>query len=532
MRPAPLMRRFTIRFRMWSAIGIITALVVFLGGAGLYGMARIYGMSEEFAGRSNALVAQMNDLRSSMGAARRHERDMIIQYESPEGVKASFAQWQSSLRHGEEVLARLRDGVQQGNQANTQKVAGLIADYRALFLPIVQQLSAQGYDSATIANRLAGPASARFEEAEAALAVVDAALRQDVETALREQAAVVRGVKLFFVVAVALGLLLVVPATLANMRSICGPLDRALRFAQAIARGDLTDHGVDARGRDETARLLQSLEDMRQSLGGLVGQVRSSADSLALASAEIATGNQDLSLRTEQTSIHLQRTASSMDQLTSAVQQSAQASQQANELSASAAAVAARGGEMVAQVVSTMQEINTSSRRIGDIIGVIDSIAFQTNILALNAAVEAARAGEQGRGFAVVAAEVRSLAGRSAHAAKEIKGLIGASEAHVQAGARMVNGAGQTMAEIVESVQHVSNVIGGITTAVAEQSRGIEEINSSVAQLDQMTQQNAALVEQSAAAAASMREQTERMAQVVGTFKLAYAALPAAIIQA
>jgi methyl-accepting chemotaxis protein len=259
---------------------------------------------------------------------------------------------------------------------------------------------------------------------------------------------------------------------------------------------------------------------MNESLGKVVGDVRASTDSISTASQEIATGNTDLSSRTEQTASNLQQAASSMEQLTGTVKQSADSARQANQLASSAAEVAARGGNVVSQVVTTMDEINASSKKISDIIGVIDGIAFQTNILALNAAVEAARAGEQGRGFAVVASEVRSLAGRSAEAAREIKGLIGASVDKVEAGSRLVADAGATMTEIVGSVQRVSDIIGEITAASSEQSDGIGQINTSVIHLDQMTQQNAALVEESAAAAESLKEQAKRLAQVVSVFKL------------
>ncbi|HEY4069147.1 MAG TPA: methyl-accepting chemotaxis protein [Burkholderiaceae bacterium] len=266
--------------------------------------------------------------------------------------------------------------------------------------------------------------------------------------------------------------------------------------------------------------LLAGLLTMVNSLRDTVIQVRNSTDSIGTASNEIAIGNQDLSSRTEQTASNLQQAASSMEQLTGTVKQSADSARHANQLASSAAEVAGRGGVVVAQVVTTMDEINASSKKIFDIIGVIDGIAFQTNILALNAAVEAARAGEQGRGFAVVASEVRSLAGRSAAAAKEIKDLIGASVEKVEGGSKLVADAGATMQEIVGSVKRVSDIIGEITAASAEQSEGIGQINGSVTQLDQMTQQNAALVEQSAAAAESLKEQAAALAHVVSTFRL------------
>ena len=239
-----------------------------------------------------------------------------------------------------------------------------------------------------------------------------------------------------------------------------------------------------------------------------------------MSSSEVATGNADLSQRTEHTASNLQQTASSIEQLSGTVRQSADAASTANQLAASAATVARRGGEVVSQVVSTMDEINTSSKKIADIIGVIDGIAFQTNILALNAAVEAARAGEQGRGFAVVASEVRGLAKRSGDAAREIKSLIGASVEKVESGSRLVADAGSTMNEIVASVQRVSDMIGDITAASNEQSQGIGQVNTAVTQLDRMTQQNAALVEQSAAAAESLKQQATRLNEVVGAFRL------------
>jgi methyl-accepting chemotaxis protein len=303
------------------------------------------------------------------------------------------------------------------------------------------------------------------------------------------------------------------------IRSIQRPLQQATDLAAKIATGDLSQQQEVLR-KDEFGDLLRSLYAMSASLAGTVQRVRQSTDSIATASAEIASGNHDLSARTEQTSSNLQQTAAAMEEFTSTIAQSAGSAQQASSLAAGASGVARRGGEVVTQVVATMEEINHSSKKISDIISVIDGIAFQTNILALNAAVEAARAGEQGRGFAVVASEVRSLAGRSADAAKEIKQLIGASVEKVETGSRLVQEAGVTMQDIVESVQRVTDMIGEITAASTEQSSGIAQVNQAVGNLDQMTQQNAALVEQSAAAAQSLREQAEQLAQVVSTFKL------------
>ena len=290
----------------------------------------------------------------------------------------------------------------------------------------------------------------------------------------------------------------------------------AIEVMSQVTLGNLAVHVPSA----PSGSVLDSLRAMVQSVRSTVVQVRTATDSINTASIEIATGNHDLSARTEQTASNLQQAASSMEQLTGTVKQSADSARQANQLAASAAEVAQRGGTVVSQVVSTMDEINASSKKIADIIGVIDGIAFQTNILALNAAVEAARAGEQGRGFAVVASEVRSLAQRSADAAKEIKALIDSSVDKVEAGAKLVADAGATMGEIVASVGRVSDIIGEITAAAAEQSDGIAQINVAVSHLDQMTQQNAALVEESTAAAESLKDQAARLAEAVGTFRV------------
>ena len=306
---------------------------------------------------------------------------------------------------------------------------------------------------------------------------------------------------------------------------ITGPLRQAVTAARRVAGGDLTGH-IDDSARDETGQLLSALKDMNASLLGIVNEVRSGTDHITTSSSEIAAGNQDLSRRTEQQAGALEETASSMEELTSTVKHNADNARQANQLAASAAQVAVKGGEVVAQVVDTMDSINQSSRKIVDIIAVIDGIAFQTNILALNAAVEAARAGEQGRGFAVVASEVRNLAQRSASAAKEIKELIGDSVEKVNQGSKLVADAGTTMGEIVSSVHRVSDMITEITAASNEQSAGINEVYEAIGAMDAVTQQNAALVEQAAAAAESMQQQAAALAQAVSVFKVGNAAIP------
>ncbi|HZW22059.1 methyl-accepting chemotaxis protein, partial [Noviherbaspirillum sp.] len=302
-------------------------------------------------------------------------------------------------------------------------------------------------------------------------------------------------------------------------KSITGPLNEAVTVATRVATGDLTSR-IEDRSRDEVGQLFDALRQMNTSLGEIVGNVRVGTESIGVASREIASGNADLSSRTESQASSLEETASSMEELTSTVKQNAENARQANQLVVSASDVAMRGGQVVGQVVSTMGSIKDSSRKVVDIIGVIDGIAFQTNILALNAAVEAARAGEQGRGFAVVAAEVRNLAQRSAGAAKEIKQLISDSVEKVDAGSKLVDEAGKTMDEIVTSVKHVADIMNEITAASQEQSAGIEQVNQAITQMDEMTQQNAALVEQAAAAATSMQTQASTLAQAVAVFKV------------
>jgi methyl-accepting chemotaxis protein len=302
-------------------------------------------------------------------------------------------------------------------------------------------------------------------------------------------------------------------------RSITRPIDQAVQLAVSVSEGDLTAR-VDATGKDEVSKLLAALGRMSQNLEGIVSRVRQSSDSIATGSAQIADGNADLSQRTDEQASALQQTAATMGQLGTTVRNNADSAKQANQLAQGASAVASQGGEVVGKVVTTMQGINDSSRKIGDIISVIDGIAFQTNILALNAAVEAARAGEQGRGFAVVASEVRSLAQRSAEAAKEIKALIGRSVEQVEQGTILVDQAGKTMGEIVSAIQRVTDIVAEISAASVEQSSGVQQVGEAVGQMDRATQQNAALVEESAAAAESLKGQAQQLVQAVALFKV------------
>jgi len=335
-----------------------------------------------------------------------------------------------------------------------------------------------------------------------------------------EAAGMARGATVLMIALGAVATAFAVAIAFTLTRSVTVPIANAVRVAQAVASGDLTSE-IQVRGTDETGQLLSALKTMNESLVGIVRQVRESSHSIATGSAQIASGNADLSERTEEQASNLQQTAASMEQITATVKQSAAAARSATDLAGVASAVAAKGGAVVGRVVETMGEISAGSRKIADITGVIDGIAFQTNILALNAAVEAARAGEQGRGFAVVAGEVRTLAQRAATAAKEIRGLIGQSVDKVGVGAGLVGDAGTTMNEIVTQVQRVAQLISEIDTATQEQSLGIGQIGDAVNQLDRVTQQNAALVEQSAASAESLSHQASALTRIVGAFRLA-----------
>ena len=562
-----LMRLFTIRFRMLSAIGVVLVLMAVIGGVGMFGMLRLHDLSGHFITHSFAQAGQLGQLRSALGNVRAHEKDMLLAQGQPEALAQAQTAWAAALDDAKKTLGLLAtapvDGVAASAAATgdiARSVATRLDSYRSQFAEVAQRLQAPApaapaapvpafvatEDAADAAAdaALAVPdlvptpvpvpvpnpaplprpssdkASAELVAAQQLVQQLDAALQKTAVLAGQEQGEVATQMQWWFVLAVLLTIAVVAPLTLLNMVSICRPLQQAQRMARAIAGGDLSQP-IEAQGRDEVADLQRALAEMQQGLGALVAQVRDASDHIASASQEIALGNQDLSQRTEQAAGHAQNAVSSLAQLTETVQQTASSSQLANQLSVSASGTAMRGGAVVQSAGVSMTDISASSRKISDIIGLIDSIAFQTNILALNAAVEAARAGEQGRGFAVVASEVRSLAQRSAAAASDIKHLISASASAVDGGVRHVQDAGSTMQDIVASVQRVGDIIGEISAAASEQSSGIGQVGQAVGEIDRMTQQNAALVEQSAAAATSLREQAQRLAQVVQQFHLA-----------
>ncbi|SFU69888.1 Four helix bundle sensory module for signal transduction [Paenacidovorax caeni] len=391
-----LMRHFTIRLRMLGAIVAVLVLLGMLGSAGMFGMLRIHGMSEDFMTQGFAKTVALGELRGAVGAIRQHEKDMVIAYDRPDAAKQAHTQWLASLEQAKKVAGRFMEGPQGEDSAIARAFVGHLDRYGTQFAPVAQLLLSGGYESAAVAHRMSTEAAAEFTATGQRLEELDTHLRQEVQRTVQRQRDTSNQTKWLFVLAVVITVLVVVPLTLLNMVSICRPLERARQMAQAIAGGDLSQR-IEVVGHDEVADLQRALVHMEQSLGAIVSQVRDASSSIATASAEIATGNQDLSARTEQTASHAQEAVASLAQLTSTVQQTASSSQMANQLAASASGEATRGGAVVQQAVGSMHEISASSRKIGDIIGLIDSIAFQTNILALNAAVEAARAGEQGR---------------------------------------------------------------------------------------------------------------------------------------
>ncbi|MGN6527758.1 MAG: methyl-accepting chemotaxis protein [Burkholderiaceae bacterium] len=516
------MRNISVRSRFYLVMSLVTISLLVQAGWGMISARSGIQTVTEMFDQADATATQVGALRESMASVRRYQAEMVATAVSnPTGVEPVHQAWKkeiAALNAGGDGLVKAHPG-DAALAASVDKQKKLLGEVVEIIDPIAQQLTDAKMDAAA-ALAYAGQASEKLDAAQANLAAILKS-QQAAAAAIRGQISVSSMIaSTARLVLVGITLAIFLPLMWMSLRSICGPLDQAVAVATRVASGDLVGR-IDTEGQDEPARLMKALAEMQASLKSLVGQVRESSESIEVASSEVASGNTDLSQRTELAASHLQSTASQMEDLTHTVRQSADSAHTANQLASSAAEVAARGGQVVSQVVSTMNDINASSKKISDIIGVIDGIAFQTNILALNAAVEAARAGEQGRGFAVVAGEVRNLAQRSAEAAKEIKSLIGASVERVESGSRLVHDAGTTMTEIVASVQRVTDIIGEISAASTEQSSGIGQVKVAIGEVDQMTQQNAALVEESAAAAESLKEQATKLAAVVSRFKLA-----------
>ena len=506
-----------ISTRLILGFGVLITLMGIMGGASLMKYQTVQSVFSIVADNRYPNVTSLNQVAKELNVIARSLGNMLLDLRE-EDIKRNVENIMHSRKEIGERLDKLESQMtSEKEKAQLLKIKEARARYvsdQNTFIELVRKRQTEDakeflfsemkrhYDG--YFNALDGMVKIEGEAMDVAINEVNAAI-----ASIRIVVWALTGVAL--VVAVLLALWII--------RSITRPINEAVEVSRAVAAGDLTMH-INAEGKNETAQLLAALKDMQANLARVVGGVRQNAEGVATASAQIAQGNQDLSSRTEEQASALEETAASMEELSSTVKQNADNAKQANQLAMSASTVAIKGGEVVSQVVTTMKGINDSSKKIADIISVIDGIAFQTNILALNAAVEAARAGEQGRGFAVVASEVRSLAGRSADAAKEIKGLITASVERVEQGTALVDQAGNTMAEVVSAIKRVTDIMGEISAASAEQSAGVAQVGEAITQMDQATQQNAALVEESAAAAESLKGQAQQLVGAVAVFKL------------
>jgi len=515
------MNNLKISTRLMVLIGSLSALLVLIGGIGLQGISQSSDALKTVYEDRTVAVGQIADI-NRLNLANRLLIAVSLINPVPEEITKSTTQIEANIVAIDKVWAEY---TATGLTEEETRLVKKLGEDRAKFTqdglrPILAALRANDMEEAkrlTLGNTRA--LYAPVSEGIAAL------IKLQLEVAKKEYDAGVaryQSIRIVAISAIIAGVLFAVLFGMTLIRGIARSLNQAIEASKAVAQGDL-NHPIPRGGKDEVAVLLGSLSDMQVSLAKVVTHVRQGSESVATASVQISQGNHDLSGRTEEQASALEETAASMEELSSTVKQNADNARQANQLAQSASTVAVQGGEVVGQVVETMKHINDSSKRIFDIIGVIDGIAFQTNILALNAAVEAARAGEQGRGFAVVASEVRSLAGRSAEAAKEIKGLIGASVERVEQGNVLADQAGVTMTEVVSAIKRVTDLMGEISAASAEQSQGVAQVGEAIMQMDQTTQQNAALVEESAAAADSLKTQAEQLVAAVSVFKLSAA---------
>jgi methyl-accepting chemotaxis protein len=519
------MNKLKIGIRLGLGFGAVLLMLALVIGLGISRLSELYEGTDQIVNQHYPKVLLAQRVQDDFDHTARALRNIMLSSD-PGLIARELASIAEARKDISATLGKLDPLIQSAAGRQSFKA---IQDARAAYVVLLEQflqLQAEGKKDEALAILLGSLDKAQSAYTDSLVALITHQSEQ--MEAGRQQAEDTYHSGCILLGAAGL-IALILGALLARVisRSITQPLIRAVGVAQAVAAGDLTS-SVEIVAQDETGQLLQALSDMNTHLQNIVGQVRNGTETIASASGQIASGNMDLSSRTEQQAGSLEETASSMEQLTSTVKQNGDNARQANALAVSASDVAVRGGTIVSQVVETMGSINESSRKIADIIGVIDGIAFQTNILALNAAVEAARAGEQGRGFAVVASEVRSLAQRSAGAAKEIKELIVDSVEKVEAGSKLVNQAGATMDEIVASVKRVTDIVGEITAAGHEQEVGIEQINKAISQMDAVTQQNAALVEQAAAAAGSLQDLAGDLTRVMSVFKMDGAARAAA----
>ena len=499
------------------SFSVILVLVTALGGFALMQLAKVNQVSGEIATNWLPSIRTLADLKLSLARVRSFELQYISALtpeRAAEAEKNATLQLGLTAKHQKLYVTEISAVEEKAIYPEAEKQIRTFVDEH----PKIMALAAAGKREEAL-MLLNGASTAAYRGAintlEKLVGINEEGAKKSNLLSAETYANAKILISAFLVAAITLSMCLAVWIA----RIVSRPLVEALDVAQRVAGGDLTAD-IESQSTDETGELMQALKTMNDNLLKIVGEVRTSTDTINTASVEIAAGNLDLSSRTEEQAGSLEETASAMEELTSTVKQNADNARQANQLAVSASEVAVEGGNVVGRVVSTMDAINDSSRKIVDIISVIDSIAFQTNILALNAAVEAARAGEQGRGFAVVAAEVRNLAQRSAAAAKEIKILIDNSVSKVDDGSKLVAKAGATMDEVVASVKRVTDIVGEISAASAEQSTGIEQINQAINQMDEVTQQNAALVEEAAAAAQSLQHQADRLSQTMGIFKL------------
>jgi methyl-accepting chemotaxis protein len=514
------LKDFRIGTRLSLVLACVLAALTAVALVGLWGLNAVSGTSQRVLAQDMQLAQQALEIQTLVLLERRYEKDAFIAFAEAEQREAYVKRWTDARTRLADALARVRKLELGPEDAKAVETMGRFFEvYAAGFEKTVAMIRQGELTSTQAANTEIGKYKDAVRGMEAASDQInERAAKSALAVAPQIAATQARGQAMLLGFSV-LALVLAIGLCWAVTRSITVPLARAVAVAETVARGDLSSR-IGTPSKDEVGQLLGALGRMNDSLVKIVGDVRNASDSIATGSSQIATGNADLSQRTEEQASNLQQTAASMEQLTATVKNNADTARTATQLASGAAAVAAQGGQVVGQVVQTMQGISDSSRQIADIIGVIDGIAFQTNILALNAAVEAARAGEQGRGFAVVASEVRSLAQRSATAAKEIKALIGDSVEKVDAGSRLVDDAGRAMTEIVSSVQHVAGIMKEMAGASHEQSQGIQSVNHAITEIDGMVQQNAKLVKDATQTAATLNEQAVGLLKSVAGYNL------------